>query len=88
MMWSATLYALVAAVPLVTAQTYPGFMVDIQAKLDVLYGDINVENGQQLPRAGKSCRSTLSYTTNYKQKCSIHPIFHLQAQHLLQAERS
>ena len=48
------LYALLAAIPLAKAQTYPGFIVDIPTKLDVLYGDINVENGQQLPRAGKS----------------------------------
>jgi hypothetical protein len=43
---------LLAAVPLVTAQTYQGFLVDIPNKLNVIYGNISINNGQQLPRAG------------------------------------
>jgi hypothetical protein len=63
-MWTATIYTLLAAMPLAMAQTYPGFLVDIPTKLDVLYGDINVENGQQLPRAGQYCSRSQMHCTD------------------------
>lgn len=53
MMRDAIFYALLSAAPLATAQTYSGFIVDIPNRLDVIYGDINITNGQQLPRAGE-----------------------------------
>jgi hypothetical protein len=52
-------YALLGSLSLASAQTFSGFFVDIQQKLEIIYGDISVNNGQQLPRAGISFVVTL-----------------------------
>merc|ERR1711981_1200914 len=44
------LSVLLTTAPLALAQTYSGFTVDISTRLDVLYGNISINNGQQLPR--------------------------------------